>query len=73
MSLINIGKEYSDEVRGDISLEKVTPQIGSKLTYTNATNPNTVYGPTTTWINSDNYDIEILEITYYCHDWIRIA
>jgi hypothetical protein len=72
MSLINIGKEYSEEVREDISLGKIAPQIGSQLTYTDATNPNTLY-PGTTWIVEDNYQATVNQVNYDLVKWLRIA
>jgi hypothetical protein len=72
MSLINIGKEYSEEVREDISLGKIAPQIGSQLTYTDATNPNTLYRGTT-WIVEDNYQATVNQVNYDLVKWFRIA
>jgi hypothetical protein len=71
MTLINIGKEYSDEVRTDISLGKVKPQIGTKLTYKDDTLPQGLHGGT--WLNDDNYEVVVSGITYQFHDWVRVS
>jgi hypothetical protein len=74
MALINIGKEYSEEVREDITLGKIAPQVGSELTYTDATNPNTLY-PGTTWVQDTTYENSVLisGTSYVLTKWIRIA
>jgi hypothetical protein len=65
--LINIGKEFSEEVRTDITLGKIVPPIGAKLTYVNGTNPNTIY-PDTEWLKTAEYTAG----SYTCVDWVRI-
>jgi hypothetical protein len=74
MTLINIGKEYSEEVREDITLGKILPAIGSKLTYIepDVKDPNVVF-PNTLWSDINDYSVEIGPTTYECHEWIRLA
>jgi hypothetical protein len=74
MALINIGKEYSDEIREDITLGKILPSVGSKLTYIepNLKDPNVLF-PGTLWSDINDYDVTVGVTTYVCHEWVRLA
>jgi hypothetical protein len=69
-SLIIPGKEYTDEVREDITAGKVAPAIGTILIFLDDTNPNILF-PGTSWVNTKNYQITVSSVVYDCQDWLR--
>jgi hypothetical protein len=70
--LVLTGKEFSDEVRTDITLGNVVPQVGSNLSFTDSTDPNVKY-PGTVWINTATSSKTVGSTTYTFTNYIRAA
>jgi hypothetical protein len=71
MTLVQHGKEYAEEVREDITLGNVEPQVGAMLTftsYTDATDPRKVYNDVDWYLEDSSTTIN--SITLY--KWIRV-
>jgi hypothetical protein len=66
MSLIQLGKEYTNDVREDITLGNILPQIGTKLTYIDGTVPGVNIYPGTTWILTATTTISPNTFKEYC-------
>jgi hypothetical protein len=69
MTLIQLGKEYANEIREDIKLGNIAPQVGTRLTYTDDTNPNYKYA-NTNWVQiSEPVYNQSLNLTLT--EWLR--